>query len=213
MSQSLIFILLALALALPLIGAVTLRMLAGRLAAGQLYSAAAIIFGVAIVSVLALARSDIPSVQLFNVTLLLPASAEGPDLAQPAPFLPSTGPMTSGPAPTTLGTALPITKTATITPSPTATGTATPSATSLPPTALPTETPAATATPTATPEPTAAPPTSAPAGQRKYTVQPGDTLRDIAEKFGVSVQAIINANKLTPQQADSLRVGQELIIP
>jgi len=38
-------------------------------------------------------------------------------------------------------------------------------------------------------------------------------LRGIAEKFGVSVQAIIDANKLTPQQADSLRVGQELIIP
>ena len=47
----------------------------------------------------------------------------------------------------------------------------------------------------------------------KYTVQPGDTLRSIAAQFNVSVTAIVEANKLTPQQADSLRVGQELIIP
>jgi LysM repeat protein len=58
--------------------------------------------------------------------------------------------------------------------------------------------------------PTAAP---APAGPRKYTVQTGDTLRSIAEKFNVSVKAIIDANKLTAAEADSLRVGQELIIP
>src|SRR5689334_22708643 len=98
MSQSLIFIFLALALALPFLGAMTLRMLAGRLTPGQLYGAAAIIFGVAIASVLVLARSDIPSVQLFNVTLLLPASAaEGPDLAQQAPLPPSSEPVTSAP--------------------------------------------------------------------------------------------------------------------
>ena len=61
-------------------------------------------------------------------------------------------------------------------------------------------------------EPTATAQPAAPA-QRKYTVEAGDTLRSIAAKFDVSVQAIIDANKLTPQEADSLRVGQELIIP
>ena len=44
-------------------------------------------------------------------------------------------------------------------------------------------------------------------------MQTGDTLRSIAEKFNVSVKAIIDANKLTAAEADSLRVGQELIIP
>jgi LysM repeat protein len=44
-------------------------------------------------------------------------------------------------------------------------------------------------------------------------VQAGDTLRSIAEKFSVSVTALVDANKLTPEEADSLRVGQELVIP
>jgi LysM repeat protein len=44
-------------------------------------------------------------------------------------------------------------------------------------------------------------------------VQTGDTLRGIAEQFNVSVQALIDANNLTPQQADALRIGQELVIP
>jgi LysM repeat protein len=62
--------------------------------------------------------------------------------------------------------------------------------------------------------PTAAPTAPpAPSAPRKYTVQPGDTLRSIAAQFNVSVTALVEANKLTPQQADSLRVGQELIIP
>jgi LysM repeat protein len=90
-------------------------------------------------------------------------------------------------------------------------------------TAAPTEAPteAPTLAPTAAPEPTiAAEPTAAPtavppapSAPRKYTVQPGDTLRAIAEKYNVSVTAIVEANKLTPQEADSLRVGQELVIP
>jgi LysM repeat protein len=51
------------------------------------------------------------------------------------------------------------------------------------------------------------------AGPRRYTIEPGDTLRDIAERFGVSIAAILEANGLTPEQADSLRPGQEIIIP
>jgi LysM repeat protein len=44
-------------------------------------------------------------------------------------------------------------------------------------------------------------------------VQAGDTFRAIAERFNVSVAELLEANDLTPAQADSLRVGQELIIP
>ncbi|HEU5087482.1 MAG TPA: LysM peptidoglycan-binding domain-containing protein, partial [Roseiflexaceae bacterium] len=55
--------------------------------------------------------------------------------------------------------------------------------------------------------------TPAPAAERRYTVQPGDTLRSIAEQFNVSVAALLEANDLTPAQADNLRPGQELIIP
>ena len=63
--------------------------------------------------------------------------------------------------------------------------------------------------------PTSAPPTTAPTppARRTYVVKARDTLRGIAAQFGVSVQALVDANNLTPAQADSLRVGQELVIP
>lgn len=44
-----------------------------------------------------------------------------------------------------------------------------------------------------------------------YTVQDGDTLSGIADQFGVSWDAIIQANNL--QSQDAIYVGQELIIP
>jgi N-acetylmuramoyl-L-alanine amidase len=43
-----------------------------------------------------------------------------------------------------------------------------------------------------------------------YTVQPGDTLWKISQKFGVSVESIKSANGLW---SDTLRVGQRLTIP
>ena len=45
----------------------------------------------------------------------------------------------------------------------------------------------------------------------RYTVQEGDTLSGIAEMFGVTWDAIIQANNL--QSQDAIFVGQELIIP
>ncbi|MBI2940740.1 MAG: LysM peptidoglycan-binding domain-containing protein [Chloroflexi bacterium] len=44
-----------------------------------------------------------------------------------------------------------------------------------------------------------------------YRVREGDSLSTIAERFGTTVQAIVDANRLG--QADSLDVGQELRIP
>jgi LysM repeat protein len=79
----------------------------------------------------------------------------------------------------------------TLTPLPTATRRATP-------TPAP-ATPAATATPTVTPTPIV------------YTVQPGDTLLAIAAQFGVSTQAIQEANGIIDPRR--LQVGQPLIIP
>jgi LysM repeat protein len=48
-------------------------------------------------------------------------------------------------------------------------------------------------------------------GGTEYTVQPGDTIVDIAKKFGVSVNAILAANNLT--DPNRITVGQKLRIP
>ena len=58
MPQSLIITLLLFAFVLPILGAVVLRLLAPRLAPVQLYSAAVLLLGVVIASVLVLARSE-----------------------------------------------------------------------------------------------------------------------------------------------------------
>ncbi len=77
--------------------------------------------------------------------------------------------------------------------------------------------PAGTATParTATPSSTAGTPAVAASptagGQRTYIVEGGDTLSDIAVRFGTTVDAIVALNPgLDP---DALRIGAELRIP
>jgi len=213
MSQSLIYILLLFALVLPVLGAILLRVLGSRLSPTQLYGAAGSIFAVVLVSVLVLARSDVPSLQIGALSVLLPVSApEDIGVAIPVADLPTSGATleepTANSAPTSLSENAPTSEAAT--PVPTESRTEAPTeAPTLAATAAPEPTLAPTIAPTAAP--TAAPP--APSEPRKYTVQPGDTLRAIAEKYNVSVTAIVDANKLTPQEADSLRVGQELVIP
>ena len=74
-------------------------------------------------------------------------------------------------------------------------------------------------TPTAAPPPaptTAAPPpaptTAAPAsGGLTYTVQSGDTLASIADRFNVSVDDIVTANNIT--NPDVISIGQQFVIP
>ncbi len=68
-------------------------------------------------------------------------------------------------------------------------------------------TPAPTADPPTTPAPTETPS----AGGAWYTVRSGDTLGRIAQRYGVTVGAIMQANKLT--NANLIRVGQRLWIP
>ena len=76
------------------------------------------------------------------------------------------------------------------------------------PSAAPSVAPTQAAAPSVAP--TAAPSAPTAAG-RKYVVQAGDTLSGIAEQFGVTVQQLIDANKLT--NPDLLIPGQELTIP
>ncbi len=93
-----------------------------------------------------------------------------------------------------------------------------PTATPLAPTAAPTA-PAPTATPPAVAMramPPAAPASSAPSPMPVppggvYAVRPGDSLQSIAERYGTTVQAILEANGLNGRQF--VWVGQPLAIP
>jgi LysM repeat protein len=69
--------------------------------------------------------------------------------------------------------------------------------------------PSETAEPPATEEP---PPTAEPTAARKtYKVKAGDTMWEIAQKFGISVAALKKANpKVDPYK---MRVGTILVIP
>ncbi len=87
------------------------------------------------------------------------------------------------------------------TPTPTATATSTPT---------PTITPTATTTPTITSTPTWTP-TPTPDKPFPYEVQPGDTLFDIAEKFGVDLITLMLLNGLNNDTV--LTPGQEILIP
>ncbi len=77
---------------------------------------------------------------------------------------------------------------------------------------------AAATTETAAPAPPAAPEQSAPTSvaadttaPQEYAVQSGDSVWSIARKFGVSEQAMLEANKLPKKHV--LQLGQKLIIP
>ncbi len=85
-------------------------------------------------------------------------------------------------------------------PSPTPTQTASPA-----PTLPPTNTPA----PTNTPTPIASPTANAD-GRILYTIQPGDTLLTIADRFGVPIADLYAFNNLTPDSLLSL--GQEIVL-
>jgi LysM repeat protein len=90
----------------------------------------------------------------------------------------------------------------TATSTPTETATPTNTATNTP---LPTDTPTVTNTPTETATPTAS-------GPFPYTVQEGDTLFGIAEKFNVDFFVLVAINNLDPANP-LIRIGDQLTIP
>jgi LysM repeat protein len=61
---------------------------------------------------------------------------------------------------------------------------------------------------TATPGP---PPVPTPGEEQRYVVRDGDTLSAIAARFGVSEDAILDANGI--DDPDRILVGQEIVIP
>ena len=86
-----------------------------------------------------------------------------------------------------------------------------PTLTPIPPTLTPMPPTLTPMPPTATlipPSPTLVPPTATPV---IYVVRAGDTLTAIAEKFGVAVEALQEANAISDPRR--LQIGQELIIP
>ncbi len=233
MPQILVYLLLLLALVVPVPAAIALRLLRNRLSDSQVVSIAAAIFGVAILSVIILARGDVTRLQVGSLTLLLPVTGSGGSVAgriEPLPFngapdtdvFSPTTPLSPGLAlaPTTPATptlTVPPAETPTATPviTPTATPVITPTATPvITPTATPVITPTEVVTPTPTLEPTEAPPPAeAPAPARTYVVESGDTFRGIAAQFEVTVEALLAANDMTPADGDAIYPGQELIIP
>ncbi len=206
MSQWMLLTLLLIALLLPLIGAVALRLTRQRLDERVRMALAVVVFGTAFGAVFALARSNTFSLRIAGLTVMQPIAAPVEASALPPTGVPLLEEVAVTPAvqPTPVNATPELTVEPTATPEPTAEPTATPE-----PTAEPTATPEPTAEPTAAPTATAVPP----AGRRRYVVQPGDTLRTIAERNGVTVEALLRANNLTPAAADTLRIGQELIIP
>jgi LysM repeat protein len=69
--------------------------------------------------------------------------------------------------------------------------------------------PTAPASPTAAPAPVVSPSPSP--EQQTYTVESGDTLSEIAQRFDTTVEAIMEANDR--DDPDVLSIGDELIIP
>jgi murein DD-endopeptidase MepM/ murein hydrolase activator NlpD len=57
------------------------------------------------------------------------------------------------------------------------------------------------------------PPPPPPANAQTYTVQPGDTLRKIASRFGTTVNAILSLNRDTISDPNRIAVGQVITLP
>jgi LysM repeat protein len=110
---------------------------------------------------------------------------------------------------------LPMAAAPTQTPVPSAVPTVGPTATApvASPVATPSPTPILTPAPTAvaTPVPTAAPTPPPPPPSQTYTVQQGDTLGSIAQRFGTTIGAIQAANGI--EDPDEIFIGQVLVIP
>ncbi len=80
-------------------------------------------------------------------------------------------------------------------------------------TPLPNPAPQSSPPPFLVPSPSPSPsPALAPPQQRTHTVEGGDTLNRIAQRYGVTVEAIMQANGFTDRNR-ILRIGERLIVP
>ena len=182
----------------PLVALTILRFGRTRLTAVPFYSIGTLLFACCAAAAIWLTRLNHEIVSVGNLMLVHP---QGIDI-QVEPVVEPFEPVLS-PEPTiALVTPTLFEETPTRTPRPSPTRT---------PRSTPTSEPTATVEPTETetPEPTAAPTAS----RQIYQVQPGDTLRSIADDFGVTVGEIIEANGFTPEEADDLQAGDTIIIP
>jgi LysM repeat protein len=238
MSQTVITILLAIALVLPFLGALVLRMFRTVLPPNVAAVFGAIVAALVVGAVLSLASINIGSFRIANLTLLLPVassvnrpvdtSAEPIDEDSSVEAEPTEIPVvTITPEPIieptvvtvvltptiSLEEGIGITDTTTLTDTTVLTDTIDPAATTPEPTAEP----EAESTPEPTIvssgiEPTLIPAPTEPVGLRVYAVEPGDSLGSIADKFKVTTKQIMAVNPYL-QNPDSLLVGQELNIP
>lgn len=238
MSQTVITILLAIALILPFLGALVLRMFRTVLPPNVAAVFGAIVAALVVGAVLSLASINIGSFRIANLTLLLPVassvnrpvdtSAEPIDdessidaepteipvvTITPEPIIEPTV-VTAVLTPTiSLEEGVGITDTTTLTDTTVLTDTIDPGAATPEPTAEP----EAESTPEPTTvssgvEPTLIPAPTEPVGLRVYAVESGDSLGSIADKFKVTVKQIMAVNPYL-QNPDALLVGQELNIP
>lgn len=158
---------------------------------------AAIVLGLAISTLSATGQSAAPIVRQASPSAEAAASTATPAEVSPASEPTAAATATAARTATAAATATAArtaTAAATVTREPTAAATATAAATVAPATAAP-----ATAV------------TNAASAFEEYTVQRGDTLKGIAEAYGVTVQALLAAN--TIPNPDALTIGAVLRIP
>lgn len=67
--------------------------------------------------------------------------------------------------------------------------------------------------PTSTPEPTERPASDELDGTQTYVIQPGDTIRAIAEEYDVTVTELMELNDMSAEDADTIMPDQEILIP
>lgn len=156
-----------------------------------------------------------------------------PTLPHPLPTRAEPAPSSLAPTylavPGSMGIYLSLTKTPRPGPTPTGSPTATPTSTASPtplpvpgsmamylfrsktPPPRPTRLPIAIGTMEASPAPTSSPTPAATSAPLVHTIQEGDTLLALANRYGVSVEAIQEANGILDPAR--LQIGQEIIIP
>jgi LysM repeat protein/RNA polymerase subunit RPABC4/transcription elongation factor Spt4 len=139
--------------------------------------------------------TPVPSVTPWPTRI--PTATQTPS---PTPMPTWTPTQTRSPSPTS-------TTTPTASPTPTPTSTTTPTSSSTP---TPTYTPTSLPSPIATLTETVTPTPSVTATPFIHIVEAGDTLYDIAARYGTTVESIMEANGLTSTR---LSVGQQLTIP